>query len=287
MERKLNYWNRLLVLPLIQIVMRYAVLLPTTQAIGVEMQLSNTTFFCIVVSTLMISAVITRYETGLYHSIISAIGIITGGYIIMKIVTPKLALAYIMLVIMIWLYCYAYKRQFLIGNIYIAMFTAFTPLTVLLELPLIYSVYGHYLLTVDMDLNYVVYWCIALLVFTFLTVLSHEIIEDTEEFENDEVTEESKSLPFVMGATFAKWTVIGINTANIIYICVLFYIFLYQTVGLFSYISPFLIVATLILANFKVHKAIEGNDYKIAKNILKCVLLAGCIYTAVIAGRLM
>ena len=270
-------------IPFTQCVMRYAVLMPAAKAIGVELQMSAPTFISIVITSMLISVVITRRDTGLIHSIVSAVGIIIGGFIILKLITPKLALAYVALVIMVWLYCYSYKRQFLIGNIYVALFAALTPLTVLLELPLIYSAYGQYLLAANLNLNFAVYWCLGVSGFIFLTVLSHEIIMDTEEFETEDLTEECQSLPFVMGAPFAKLVIIGINAANVLMLCLLHVFFLHKIAGLFSlfYILLLLVVPLLFISR-KIHHAVAGADYHKAGNLMKLTLPAGIAYSGVI-----
>ena len=271
-------------IPLTQCVMRYAVIMPATKAIGVEMQMSAITFFCVVIASMMIAVVITRRETGMIHSIISTVGIIVGAYLVLKIVTPKLALAYIVFVIMIWLFCYSYKRQFLIGNIYIALFSSLIPLTMLLELPLIYSAYGQYLLATNLDLSFVIYWGLGISAFIFLTVISHEIIKDTEDFENDDVTEECKSYPFVMGTPFTKWTIIGINAANIVVLCLLYIFFLHKTAGLFSFFYILLLlICPLLFINWKIHKAITGSDFAKAANMMKLTLVAGISYSAIVS----
>ena len=268
-----------------QYIMRYAVLLPIIRSLGFEFQLSNFTFLCLVFSTICIAAagLIKERKTITIHIILFFAGILLGIYVIIKAGVPNLILTYIALAIILLLYLFVYRHHFLVGNIIVALFFAIVPIMVLLDILPIYRVYGRLLLQMNVNFDFVIYWISGVSTFIFLNVLSCEIIKDTEDFENDNVTCDSRSFPFIMGAPNAKLTIIGINTANIVILSLMFSFLLSSIAGLFSFLYILLLLIIPILyINWKVHKAIVGNDYRHIGNIMKIILLVGIAYSGVL-----
>ena len=271
----------LLIIAFTQYVMRYAALMPLARAQGVELQLSDFAFFCLVISTIFIAAagLINERKKIATHIILSGIGILPGVYAITEAGAPNLILTFAATAILLLLYLFVYKHHFLVGNIIVALFFAIVPLMVLLDILPIYFVYGK----MNVNLNFAMYWFAGVSLFIFLSVLSCEIIKDTEDFENDNVTCDTRSFPFIMSAMYAKWTIIGINTANIAIICLIYCLFLRNIAGLFSFFYLLLIlIIPILLINWKVHNAIIGNDYRLTGNLMKLVMLAGVAYSGIL-----
>ena len=260
---------------LTQYVMRYAVMMPLTQSAGVEMQISELTFAALVASSMCIAASICRQNTKTIHLIICATGLLTGGGIIWMIGVSSMITVYIMVALMVTFYFSFYRHQFLVGNIYVAIFSAMIPLPILLEIPLIYRIYGQNPALVS-NLNFAIYIVIFLAVFIFLTALLCEFLRDTEDFENDNISDDCQSFPFVMGSPFVKQTIICINAALIIMICCLYFLLLRDITGWFSFLYLlFLIVIPILLVSWKVHFAETGDHYRRACNLMKMTLIAG------------
>ena len=275
----------LLTIAFIQYVMRYIVLLPIIREQGVYFQLSDFNFFCLVISTICIAAagLIKEQKNTGTHIILSIAGILLGCYVIMKAGAPNLILTYIALAIMLLLYLFVYKHHFLVGNIIVALFFASVPMIVLLDIVPIYSAYGRLLLEMNVTFNYAIYWFSGVSLFIFLTVISCEIIKDTEDFENDLVTCDSRTFPFIMGAPYTKWTIIALNTA-IIVMLILMYVFFLRNIAAwlsFFYITLLMIVP-IVFVNWKVHKALVGDDYRRTCNTMKLIIVAGLAYSAVL-----
>ena len=205
-------------------------------------------------------------------------GIVFGGYVAQEAGVPKLTAAYILASVMIWMYPSVFKNQILTGNIVIATLSALVPMAVLIDIPPIYGFYGQSAI----NLNTAVFRISGFSVFIFATVLSREIIKDIEEFETDDYYD-WKTLPFVMGAAFAKRAVIGVNAAIILMLCFLHVFFMRGLACLFSffYMLPLMIVP-LVFISRKVHKAIDGDDYRRAGNPVKLVILAGIVYCGIL-----
>jgi len=295
----------LLLIAFTQYVMRYAVILPVANFHGVELQLNGFTFFCIVLSTMCTAAAgyaindyfdlktdninrpgkvvvgkaINRHKTVMAHGILCAAGILLGGYVTWMAGIPELVLVYIMVAGLLWLYSFTYKRQFLIGNIIVALFAALVPMITLLDIPPIYQSSGPILLEQDANLNFAVFWILGVAVFAFLTILSHEIIKDAEAFEGD-ATYGCRSLPIVMGDGYTKWTIVGINIIIVALLIIVYQLFLHQISGVFSffYILLLLIVPIFFIC-WKVLKATTSDDYRSAGNWMIWVMLAGITYS--------
>jgi len=298
----------LLLIAFTQYVMRYAVILPVANLYGVEFQLSGFTFFCIVLSTICTAAAgyaindyfdmktdninrprkvvvgkaINRHKTVMAHGILCAAGILLGGYVTWMAGIPELVLIYIMVAGMLWLYSFTYKRQFLIGNIIVALFVALVPMITLLDIPPIYKSYSAILLEQGANLNFAVFWILGVAVFVFLTILSHEIIKDAEAFEGD-FTYGCRSLPIVMGDGYTKWTIVGINIIIIVLLVVVYQFFLHQIFGFFSFLYILLLlIVPIIFICWKVLKATTSDDYRRAGNWMIWVMLAGISYSVTV-----
>ena len=298
----------LLLIAFTQYVMRYAVILPLANLHGVELQLNGFTFFCIVLSTMCTAAAgyaindyfdmktdninrprkvvvgkaINRHKTVMAHGILCAAGILLGGYVTWMAGIPELVLVYIMVAGLLWLYSFTYKRQFLIGNIIVALFSALVPMMALLDIPPIYQSSGAILLERGANLNFAVFWILGVAVLAFLTTLSHEIIKDAEAFEGD-FTYGCRSLPIVMGDGYTKWTIIGINAIIVVMLALVYQFFLRQLHGFFSFLYILLLlIIPIVFISWKVLKAATSDDYHRAGDWMIRVMIAGVVYSGII-----
>ena len=305
---KLIRFPNLLMIALTQYVMRYVVILPLAQIQGVDFQLSDFTFFCIVLSTICTAAAgyaindyfdvktdkinrpaqvvvgktIGRRKTVLIHVILSATGILLGGYVTWEAGIPKLVVIYILISGMLWLFSSVYKRQLLIGNIIVALFSALVPMMVLLDIPPMYKVYGQFLLDRGTDLNFAIFWILGVAVLAFLTTLSREIIKDTGDFEGD-AAYGYRSLPVVFGIRFAKWTIVGINTTFVVLLGLVYGFFLRKIASYFSFFYLLLLlVVPIAIISWKVYKAATTDDYRQADHWMRLVMYAGIAYCGIL-----
>ena len=179
---------------------------------------------------------------------------------------------------MFWLYWSINRGAYplIAGNIIAALFYAFVPMLVLLDIPPIYRIYGKELITMGVDFNFSIYWLLSVALFVFLIALAREILKDTEQFESD-VNYDRPSLPFIMGAHFAKWTVNGINAANIIILALYYCFFLRHIAGWLSLFYIMLIIISLLFICYKIYHATTGDDYRHAKNAMSYLLIAAMV----------
>jgi 4-hydroxybenzoate polyprenyltransferase len=305
---KLIRFPNLLMIAFAQYMMRYAVIYPLVRLHGVEFQLNGFIFFCIVFSTMCTAAAgfaindyfdiktdkinrpckvvvgrtIDRRSTMKIHIILCATGILLGGFVCWKAGIPKLVLLYILVSGMLWLHSLIYKRQFLIGNIIVALFSALVPMMALLDIPPIYKCYGQFLIDRGANFNFAIFWILSVACFAFLTTLSHEIIKDAEDFEGDAAFG-CRSLPIVLGDQYTKWTIIGINTAVVGLLGLVYGCFLRVIAGYFSFFYILLLLAIpIVLINWKVYQATTSAHYRRAGYWMKYLILAGVVYCGIL-----
>lgn len=298
----------LLIIAFTQYMMRYAVLQPIIRFYGFDFQMSSFTFFCLTLSTMCTAAAgyaindyfdiktdninrpdevivgrnISRRKTVMIHIILSAAGILLGGYVTWRAGIPSLVFLYIFITGMLWLYSTTYKRQLLIGNLLVSLFTALVPLMVLLDIPPLNRTYYHQLIESGINFNLAIFWVLGFSVFAFLTTLSREIIKDAEDFEGDSAFG-CHSIPITWGIEKTKMIIIGINTVIVGLLAFIYCKYLhYMLVHHFNYISFFYILVLVILPmiwlSWLVFKAKESQDYRRAGNLLKLVMLSGILF---------
>ncbi|MDR1673567.1 MAG: geranylgeranylglycerol-phosphate geranylgeranyltransferase [Bacteroidales bacterium] len=304
--------HHLLVIAFAQYMMRYGVVQPLIRLYGFELQMSHQTFFWLVMATVLTAAAghainnyfdvrtdtinrpgsvvvgksISRRGAMLTHILLCVSGILIGGYVTWRAGVPKLAVLFILAATVLWLYPFIYKRQFLTGNLMIALLTALIPLSVLLDIPLLNVTYREQLLDAHNNLNLVSAWVLCFAVFTFLAALSRSIIKDNEDFEGDSAYG-CRSIIIVLGVKAAKRTIIGINALMTIALGVAFRLFLNHNLGgQFDYLTFFhfllLLVAPLFWTCFKVYRAKTADDYRLTASWMTWVMIGGITYGAVV-----
>ena len=116
---------------------------------------------------------------------------------------------------LLYFYSASYKRQFLIGNIIVAILTAMVPLLVVIyEWPALYRYYTVNAVTLP-EFNFIFYWVGGFALFAFLTTLTREIIKDIEDFEGD-IAYGRNTVPVVIGILSAKIVSVSLMIITIV-----------------------------------------------------------------------
>src|SRR5664280_1844778 len=219
---KLIRWQNLILIISTMILMRYAVLAPLVSRIGVilikgsgeeipmTLQFPWYDFALLVLATVCITAggyvindyfdiktdlinkgkvivgtKIPRRKAMMWHSIFNIAGVAAGFYISFKSGYFWLGILFLVVSGLLYFYSASYKRQFLIGNIIVALLTAMVPmLVVFYEWPALYKYYIINAVSLP-PMNFIIYWVGGFALFAFLTNLAREIIKDIEDFEGD------------------------------------------------------------------------------------------------------
>jgi 4-hydroxybenzoate polyprenyltransferase len=219
---------------------------------------------------------ISRREAITLHFILNIIGAISGIYVSFAIGLPALSAVCILIPGILWFYSTSYKRQFLIGNVIVALLTALVPMAVFLsEAPLQFRAHAEEFNADPALLHIMFYWVAAFSFFAFSLTLVREIVKDIEDFEGDAAIGRN-SLPVVYGIPVTKWIVAILILAVVIVIGYVCLTFLFDTLSI-VYISVALILPLMAIL-LLLYRADTKAHYSRISLILKLIMLAGLIY---------
>jgi 4-hydroxybenzoate polyprenyltransferase len=305
---KLIRIQNLIIVAATQYLMRFAIIRPILKVSDFSLQFSEFDFFILVFSTLCLTAagyVINDYfdtKTDAYnkpekvvvgrsvsrrsamalHFVLNVLGILGGFYASFVIGHLKFGFIFILITGILWYYSTTYKRQFLIGNILVALLTAMVPLMVILfELPLLINAYAEILIANNANLNHVLYWVLAFSFFAFITTLIREIIKDMEDFEGDNAYGRN-TLPIVLGINYTKVIILFLISSTLAAFTLIYLKFLQGSAITLWYLLLVLVCPFLYLI-YRIVKAKSKNDYRFASNLMKIIMLGGILYSLVAA----
>ena len=306
---KLARVQNLFIIAFTQYVVRWCLIFPIlkTQSSYYTLQLSEIQFFLLVLSTVMIAAagyIINDYfdvridkvnkpermliDKGVKrrvamgaHTVINILAVLIGFYVSYSIGLAKLSLIHFICASGLWFYSTTFKKQFLIGNVIVAILTGLVPLIVVIyELVLCYKAY----LPLDETLSFKGIWIyvFAFSFFAFLMTLLHEIIKDMEGYEGDKEYD-CRTMPVVIGIKSSKVVVVVIALA--IMVCLAY--FQFRELGLKDLLTFFYFIFALqIPLAFLIYKTVTANTkkgFRFAGNIAKMIMLMGICYLFVFA----
>lgn len=309
-------WQNLLIVILTMVLMRYAVLEPVISKIGVillkgtgevipmVLQFPWYDFLLLVASTVFITAggyvindyfdikadlinkgkvivgtKIPRRQAMMWHNIFNIAGVSAGFYISWKAGYIYLGVLFLIVSGLLYFYSVSYKRQFLIGNIIVAILTAMVPLLVVFyEWPALYKYYTINAISLP-KINFIFYWVGGFALFVFLTTLTREIIKDTEDFEGD-VAYGRNTVAVVFGVLSAKVVSVSLIIITVALLYLIWYFFINDTITLI-YISAAIVLPLL----YVIYNVVISHDRKqlhSASSIMKIVMLTGILYSVVV-----
>jgi 4-hydroxybenzoate polyprenyltransferase len=222
---------------------------------------------------------IPRRQAIMWHSVFNIAGVAAGLYISYKAGYIWLGTMFLVVSGLLYFYSASYKRQFLIGNIIVALLTAMVPmLVVFYEWPALYKYYTLNAIRLP-QINFIIYWVGGFALFAFLTNLIREIIKDIEDFEGDTAYGRN-TVPVVIGVLTSKIVSICLITITIIMLYLTWHFFVNDTIT-FIYLT----VAIVLPMLFVIYKLVFSNDKKQlhrASSIMKIVMLTGILYSVVV-----
>jgi len=310
---KLIRWQNLLIVIVTQFLIRYALIntmagnmllegmLPGSPHSYIILQLAFVDFLVLVFATVCITAGgyvindyfdirtdlvnkgevivgtrIPRRRAMMWHNILSSLGVVAGFWVSYRIGHIWIGIVFLLVSGLLYFYSVVYKKQFLVGNIIVAVLTAFVPLMVVIfELPVIYDYYGPQLISLS-TMKIIFYWVAGFAVFAFLTTLSREIVKDMEDFEGDKAYG-SRSLPVVAGIRVSKAVVSIILFTTLLLMILMWALYIKNTISL-----VYIILAMVIPLVFGIIALIRGKSaqqFRTISTIIKGVMLTGILYT--------
>jgi 4-hydroxybenzoate polyprenyltransferase len=309
-------WKNLVIVVLTMVLMRYAIIAPLIGRVGVvlnggsgeevPMVLSFPwyNFVLLVLSTVLLTAGgyvindyfdiktdlinkgkvivgtrIARRKAMMWHNILNIIGVLIGFYISWRSGYTMMGVLFLLVSGLLYFYSASYKRQFLIGNVIVAVLTAMVPLLVVLyEWPALYRYYAVHAASVP-SLKFVFYWVAGFALFAFLTTLTREIIKDIEDFEGD-IAYGRNTVPVVIGTLMSRILSVCLIVITIILLYLVWYFFVFDRITLI-YIS-LTIVIPLLITIFKLITGTRKEQLHDASSIMKFVMFMGILYSVVV-----
>jgi 4-hydroxybenzoate polyprenyltransferase len=306
-------WPNLLIIAFTMILMRYGVIDPliskitviplngSGEAIAVRLQMPLFDFVLLIAATIFITAggyvindyfdiktdlinkgkvivgtKISRRRAMMLHNIFNLAGVSIGFYISWKAGYIWLGALFFMVSGLLYFYSASYKRQFLVGNIIVALLTAMVPLLVALyEWPALYRYYFLNAIKVP-DFNFIFYWIGGFALFAFLTTLTREIIKDIEDYEGD-IAYGRNTLPIIFGTFYAKMISIVLILITVLLLYLAWYFFVNDTITLI-YVT-LVIVLPLFYVIFKVLQSQNKKQLHTASRTMKIIMLTGILYS--------
>jgi 4-hydroxybenzoate polyprenyltransferase len=222
---------------------------------------------------------IPRRQAMMWHNLLNIAGVSTGFYISYKAGYIWLGTLFLVVSGLLYFYSASYKRQFLIGNLVVAILTALVPLLVVFyEWPALYKYYTINAITVP-DINVIIYWVGGFALFAFMINLTREIIKDIEDFEGD-LTYGRNTVPVVIGVLSAKIVSISLIIITIVLLYLTWHFFINDKITLL-YLSVTIVLPLLYVILKLVRSSVRKNLHS-ASRIMKIVMLTGILYSFVV-----
>ena len=317
---KLVRWQNLLIVILTMVLMRYAIigsllskisvvmLNGTGEAVPMVLQFPWYDFVILVIATVCITAggyvindyfdirtdlinrgqvivgtKISRRKAIMWHSIFNIIGVAAGFYVSWRANYFWLGIFFLIVSGLLYFYSASYKRQFLIGNLVVALLTALVPMLVaVFEWA---ALYRHYVVSVtDLpDLSLIFGWVGGFSIFAFLTTLTREIIKDIEDFEGD-MAYGHNTVPVITGIPASKIIVASISIITIALLYFVWYRYLHDRITL-VYLSAVIVLPHLYVL-FQLFRSRNRKELHSASNFMKIIMFGGILYSLVVKAIL-
>jgi 4-hydroxybenzoate polyprenyltransferase len=308
---KLIRTQNLLIIAFTQYMVRWCLVYPVLKTQGLALQLSNFHFFLIVLATIMIAAagyVINDYfdvridkvnkperliiDKGVKrrvamgaHTVLNVLAILIALYVSHFIGFWKIGLIYFICAVGLWFYSTTFKRQLLVGNIVIAVFTALVPLIIgLFDLLPCYTTY----LSIDYNLSFknIIWYILAISFFGFLTTMIREIVKDIEDYEGDKEYG-CETMPIVIGQKNSQLVIVGISMVTMSCLGYIQLLLWNSNDMLSFYYFTFALQIPLAFLTFKITQAKVKKDFRFISNTTKLIMLLGICYLFIFAYNLL
>jgi 4-hydroxybenzoate polyprenyltransferase len=303
---KLIRYKNLIIIALLQILLRYGLIIPILEKYNIEPALSTLNFILLVLSTVLLAAsgyvindyfdirtdrinkpddvivgrLVKRRVALLLHVLLSFTGVFIGFYLAYITRKETYVFMFIFIPAILWSYSTTFKKQVLIGNLAIALLTAIVPyIVVSLEFAALQRVLGREVIyTPACSLAW--FWTTGFAFFAFITTLTREIIKDIQDIPGDKAIG-CKTLPIEIGIPYSKTIVNILSIGSVVVVWLLYFLMEdlrnipYSGIYLFIFITvPYLYLI------YSVTRAKEPKDFKISSTIAKWIIFFGVLFIA-------
>ncbi len=305
---KLIRVENLIMIAATQFLLRYLVLQKVFRLHDIELELNDSLFSLLVLSTVLVAAagyiindyfdvktdlinhpdtvvvdkVIKRRVAIILHISFTLLGIVIGMYTALKTGYLRLALFHVSAAFLLWIYSTQLKKRLLIGNIVVSLLTASVAF-----IPLVYEMGVLQKLNPGFVFAHkpLLFSCFKIIfifsLFVFITSLAREIIKDIEDYKGDKATG-GLTMPIVWGIQVSKLNAFFLLVITVILLVVVIYNTIKAQRLVFSvnnvYVFVCIILPTIVLA-INVARAELSSQFKSASLLLKFIMLMGLCYS--------
>ena len=297
-------YKNLIIIILMQVLLRYGLIIPILTKYGITPALSGINFFLLILATVLLAASgnvindyfdlrtdkinrpenvivgkkVKRRVALLLHVLFSFAGVFIGLYLAYITRKENYVFLFVFIPAILWAYSTSLKKQFLIGNLTIALLTAIVPyLVVSLEFAALEQVHGREIVnTTACSLAW--FWTTGFAFFAFITNLTREIIKDIQDIEGDKAVG-CKTLPVEMGIPYSKAVVSVLSLASVIVVWLIY--FFIKDLKAIPYSAEYLLIFITLPYLYLTYLTIslkEPRDFKKASNICKWIMLFGVLF---------
>ena len=224
---------------------------------------------------LIITQTVSKEEAIWAYRIITCIGVLLGLAASWFVRSWALAVIFILVPGLLWFYSSAYKRQFILGNLIVALASALPPL--LIALANIGWLNFHFAIIISyLEFSKdIIYWMSGFSLFAFLLTWIREIIKDLQDQAGDRELE-CHTLPIVLGELWTK-IILTILIAVAGGLVAYFGLLLRNYVS-YPYLLPTTVLVLLICELYLLWTSQIPADYRRAQLLMKIIMLAGTLY---------
>jgi len=297
---KLIRYPNLLFVALTQYLLHYLLLKPLMEFAGLELSLNHLDFALLVLSTVCIAGAgyaindyfdvqsdlinkpektyvdkgVHRRKAMLIHQVLTALGVLLGFYVALRIHHFRLGLIQPIVAGMLWFYSTGYKKQPLLGNLLVALLTGLVVLLVPLYEPHIFSPYFN---TLELETSATLFkFFFIYFAFAFLLSLLREIVKDMEDEDGDSLAG-CRTLPIIWGHRNTK-TLLWILMAGVMGLLIFCQVYWakqhFPIVSVYIYV---LIQQPILLGMYWLSKATQKRDFSRLSNLFKLTMLMGIL----------
>lgn len=224
---------------------------------------------------LIVTQTISKDEAIWAYRIATGIGVVLGLCASWIIRSWSMAVIFVFVPGLLWFYSSAYKRQFLLGNLIIALSAAMPP--ILLAMANVGWMDRHFAvimpyLTWSKD---IFYWMSGFAMFAFLLTWIREIVKDLQDQTGDRELE-CHTLPIVLGEKWTKIivTILILGTGFLIS----YFGFMLRARVAYPLLIPCCLLVLLFLEIALLWTAKIPTDYRRAQLIVKLTMFVGILY---------
>jgi len=297
-------YKNLLFLAFIQLSMQQLIISPLLQKYGFEYISPDLSLLLLIIATVCIAAagyvindyfdikidrinkpekqivgsIITKQQAMLLHQVLSGIGIVSGLVLAYGLRSFTLAFLFIVVPGLLWFYSASYKRQFLTGNLIVALLAGLSVLVVgIAAVADLNHTYADLVFQTTIPAE-IYTWIGGFALFSFLLTLVRELVKDMQDVEGDREME-CRTVAIVWGENRTKILIYSLVVLiMLLLIGVSKYFLPFENSLSFRYIL-FGLILPLFAFCFLLFKAKNTEALKAAASFVKFVMLLGVLYS--------